>query len=113
MMAMPVSNSHLHLCLDGQEAPVSLHMDDADDAGIATQASSHDDIELPVGSLAIVKKFELGTQWLLLAFMPLAMLLIEGMLRDAGLQIPRSRRTPFVFSSISFAFRPPLRAPPL
>jgi len=110
---MPVSNSHLHVCLDGQEAPVSLHMDDVDDAGIASQASSHDDIELPVASVAIVKKFDLGIQWSWLIFVPLVMLIIEGLLRAAGLQIPRSRRIPLVFSSVSFAFRPPLRAPPV
>jgi hypothetical protein len=57
LLLLQISGAHLHLCFDGQEPPVSLHVLDAGAEHIPGFAfSQHQDEELDVGLASLIKK---------------------------------------------------------
>ena len=57
LLLLQVSGAHLHLCFDGQEPPVSLHVLDSGPEHFPGAAySQHQDEELESGLASLVKK---------------------------------------------------------
>lgn len=105
-----VGGAHLHLCLDGSEPPVSLHLSDsgvhhADESSSAT----HTDQDIAVGAEALVKKSSGDLDLPALAFVLALLLFFVALSRDvlpAFLSPPR-------LSPARVRLRPPLRGPPV
>jgi hypothetical protein len=108
VIMLRVGGTHLHLCFDGSEPPVSLHVADSgvhhDDAG----STRHADQDVAIGAEALVKKSSAALDLAMLAFV-LALLLFF---------VPRTPNPlPDFFtaprlSSARLRLRPPLRGPP-
>lgn len=61
VIAMPVSGEHLHMCLDGSEAPASIHLTDdgAHHPGLDTGFDhEHHDTDISLTGIALVKKVD-------------------------------------------------------
>jgi hypothetical protein len=103
------TDAHVHLCLDGQEAAVSIHIEHG--AGLnehlAEIGLDHRDldIDLGIGSITKLPKVDLPVMALLFS----ALLIAFNLLGKPPLA--RSRSTRFRFQSPSH-LRPPLRGPP-
>jgi len=58
--AMPASGAHLHLCLDGGEAPASIHLAEDgphhSESGTDAAPDTHNDKDLQLAAPAIAKK---------------------------------------------------------
>ena len=122
LVALRIAGSHLHLCFDGSEPPVSLHVSDA--AGHASHdhesghlaphgmdsasETHHDDLDVLVVGDAIVKKGSALSDATLFALV--AVLLVFAVARDRGGRIVSVHPT-FLPSSRP-RLRPPLRGPP-
>lgn len=114
VVTLRLLGAHAHLCFDGREPPVTLHITDAIDAHHADEASSglsasHDDLDVGVASDLLLKRIEASFDmvvlftafFLLLAFMP------------ASRHAPVRRDDPPPAPAAALPhFRPPLRAPP-
>jgi hypothetical protein len=105
-----VGGTHLHLCLDGSEPPVSLHLSDsgvhhADESTGAT----HADQDIAVGAEALVKKSFGDLELPTLAFVFALLLFFVAHSRDV---LPEFRFPPRL-SPARAHLRPPLRGPPL
>lgn len=104
-----VGGVHLHLCLDGSEPPVSLHVMDSDILHAEPLADpQHRDVDLNVAGEAIVKLKKIAAD---LPFLFVATLFLLGVLAFSRL-VPACYRLPIVASAQHF-LRPPLRGPPL
>lgn len=106
LLVVRVGGAHLHLCFDGGEPPVSLHlMDDAAHTGPGMQ-SGHQDMDVALAGEAFAKTAKLG--------LDLPILLIAALLAWSLFQAPRPSvpgyRLPLI-SAVHF-LRPPLRGPP-
>ncbi|MEJ0087375.1 MAG: hypothetical protein WDO72_17010 [Pseudomonadota bacterium] len=109
LFVLRIGGTHLHLCFDGSEAPVSLH---ATDSGVhhgeAVASLPHSDQDISVGVEALVKKSSAALDLLALTF-AFSLLLFF---------LPRSRHLPPDFlspprlSPARIRLRPPLRGPP-
>lgn len=102
-----IADSHLHLCFDGGEPPVSLHTLDGDAHHDAEDTTHNDqDIELPGATLAKVFSYLADAVLLFTCLTCLIVLLIP-------------QRAPLCFYRCLFTqsnlrlLRPPLRGPPL
>lgn len=98
-----VGGPHLHLCLDGLEPPVTLHL--ADDAAHPAGDQVHDDRTVDMGSPVLGKASPPGLDGALLA---LAVLLLFA----ASPVVPRPVRSAIRFELPPPFLRPPLRGPP-
>ena len=108
-LATRLGDAHLHLCLDGQEPPASIHMADGSVHDDAHHVDSvHNDRDVQVFDTALVKKA--GGSGDLLAAVFIATLLLL-LLPPAQSFSRRAIDVPIVLRS-SFALRPPLRGPP-
>jgi hypothetical protein len=109
VLAVRVSDTHLHLCFDGHEAPASVHIADASvhhDNPHDKEGRADTDVNPFVG--AFVKKADVDTDLALLAVVA-----VLGLLIPAIREIP-SIRAPLIHGVRSpFWLRPPLRGPPL
>jgi hypothetical protein len=111
VLAVRMTDTHLHLCFDGQEAPTSVHFADAsvhhdeqhDHDG---QAHSDQDIDPFVGT--VVKADDDGQP--LFALIVGTLLAIDLIPPDQGI-LPLARETPLAVHPPSY-LRPPLRGPP-
>lgn len=109
LLLVRVGEAHLHLCLDGQQHPVAMHMQDAPThKGSETSSDGHNDVDLDLSVSPWVKKIgadELPT--IVFAAVVLALLLpvLQSTIRPSQLLIP-------TLASV-FTLRPPLRGPPL
>jgi hypothetical protein len=102
-----VAGVHLHLCMDGQEAPSSLHLSDAGLHEDHHDDGDHDDLDLTGLWNVLAKKPQAGFDLpvlitgLLASFMPVV------------LPVTFSRSAePRITHADSRFYRPPLRAPP-
>lgn len=102
-----LGGAHLHLCLDGSEPPISLHVADSGEHHPGETAAPHDDQDLGLGADLLVKKPVGGFDLTALAF-ALAFLLFIAF-RAPG--IPPAPYT-LPFRSARTRLRPPLRGPP-
>ena len=111
VLAVRLTDTHLHLCFDGQEAPTSVHLADAsvhhdeqhDDEG---QAHSDQDIDPFIGT--VVKSDDDGQP--LFALIVASLLTIDLLPPDQGV-LPLDRKIPLA-TNPPFHLRPPLRGPP-
>lgn len=110
VLAVRLSDTHLHLCFDGQEAPASVHLADASvhhDEDHSDQGSHADqDIDPFVGTLV---KSDDDTQPLL-AFIVGALLTFDLLPPDHA--VPAFNRESPLAADDPFHLRPPLRGPP-
>lgn len=99
-----VVGTHLHFCLDGQEAPVAVHIADGE---IHHDGHQGDDVEIDDASAAKSWQQSLTASFLFVAivllWLPAAP---RSILPRAVVAILPQRRLPHVL-------RPPLRGPPL
>jgi hypothetical protein len=111
ILVMRVGGAHLHLCLDGGEPPVSVHLSaDAgtDDSHVGVGKTHHDQ-EVSLSGEILPKKLDGVLQ--LPVVLAAAVLLFLLPLVSVPV-IPRAR-TALIHSIPIFRIRPPLRAPPL
>lgn len=99
------SGAHSHLCFDGQEPPVTVHMDTLGEHLQHASDEQHVDADVDLNQLLIVKIIKVDLPVLIVAILLLALLF-----KRHSLLIPfRS----LVFYSRVTNLRPPLRAPPV
>ena len=98
------SGAHGHLCFDGQEPPMTVHMDMLGDHPEHGSKEKHIDADVDLSQLALAKLIKIDLP-LLTAIALLFAVLFEKTLVSIVLY---SR----IFSSYSIGLRPPLRAPP-
>lgn len=98
------SGVHGHFCFDGQEPPLSFHVDVLDGHTVHGDGDAHQDLDIEQSQSVLVKAFKLDL------FLPFLLALVI-ILRACG--------TTFTILSItstrprhSVGVRPPLRAPP-
>ena len=105
-----VAGLHLHLCLDGSEPPVSMHLEDSgvhhlDESGAG---ESHTDRDLPIASDVVVKKPVDTLDLSLLGALCALLLYLLARLRELVAFSPLPARV----RSARARLRPPLRGPP-
>lgn len=98
------SGVHGHLCFDGQEPPLSVHMDMLGDHAGHHAEENHKDADLNPGQLLLAKLLKLDLPCIIIAALLLAVLLFNS-------AVFASRYTPFYTYSHN-GLRPPVRAPP-
>lgn len=120
VIVMRVGGSHLHLCFDGSEPPVTLHVTDVGDhhadghhsseAHAATLLAdfAHEDQDVGVGSDLVSKKFSGDLDLALLALVCALLLFLIARARGATIAWRFSVSIPD-----RPHLRPPLRGPPL
>jgi hypothetical protein len=114
-VALRIAGAHLHLCFDGSEPPVSLHIADAGGHHAGDDASEHPidpvgghvDRDVAMSGDFVAKK---PTADLLLPFFVLAFALASFTLATVRNPLP-TYRSPLPCASRS-RLRPPLRGPP-
>lgn len=116
ILATRVGGAHLHLCLDGGEAPASVHLladldslggPDADGHGHA--GKTHHDVDASLTGEVVAKKF--GGARDLPAFVVTVIVLLIAAVPAARALIPHGNASSPPAVSV-FRIRPPLRAPP-
>ena len=109
LLVARIGGAHLHVCLDGAEAPVSFHtnmLEPYSDHDRSAQFSSDWDLNL-LGDV-VAKKVDNGIDTLM-PLLGIALLLTLPLTNS--ILIPHPRQRPISLSSVR-RFRPPLRAPP-
>lgn len=106
VMTAKASGAHVHLCMDGQEPPASVHLADVhDDEHHQEQGQADKDVNPLVG--ALVKKagpdFDAGLA---------VMLVVLSWDLPIAQQGPFPPDLPSIPRDLSFYWRPPLRGPP-
>ncbi len=103
-LLMSWSGVHGHFCFDGQEPPVSLHVDMLGGHTVHGHGDAHQDIDIEQSQSVLSKTFKLDL------FLPVFLALVV---------ILQTRGTTFTIQSITsprirhnVGVRPPLRAPP-
>lgn len=107
-LGVQVAGVHLHLCLDGREAPSDLHLSDA-----GLHADHHDDDEhndLDLTSLLGVQAKKSPSGLDLPVFIPTP---LEGTVSAAGPDVFHPAESPPDSIADYRHYRPPLRAPPV
>lgn len=114
VLLLRVGGAHLHLCFDGSEPPVSMHLGDsgvhhADDAGNdGPAADGHADRDVGIGADALLKKPSGSVEIPVLAILCGLLLIYLARRRDAlPVFIPAPKLSP-----VRTHLRPPLRGPP-
>ena len=109
LLPMRFANAHLHLCADGQEPPVSIHMQDAPTHFDASDsAPGHDDRDVEVPAAQAVVKVD-STDQLTLACIGQYFFALY-LAPDAGESPAALAATPHL--PAPFDLRPPTRGPP-
>lgn len=101
---------HVHLCFDGQEAPVSVHFEDGAELNehLTEITLQHHDLDVDVVSHLSNKPTKVDLPLVTLAFS--VILLVFGLFGRPLLASPRSLN--FRYRSRPY-FTPPLRGPPI
>jgi hypothetical protein len=107
VIVLRVGGTHLHLCFDGDEPPVSLHIADSGIHHADEPAGDHSDREITPGADALVKKSSDAVDALTLALLGAVLLFVVACGR---VPLP-DFRSPLPAPSRS-RLRPPLRGPP-
>lgn len=109
LVPLRMANAHLHFCLDGQQAPVSLHVQDRpghDHA--AEQLAGHTDVDVDFPVANTIAKLPSGGDDLPV-FLPLYVLAI--LLPAQRHEAPRPTVTVVDVGAVA-KLRPPVRGPP-
>lgn len=111
VLLMRMGGAHLHLCLDGGEPPVSVHL--STDTGVDQPhtgvGQGHHDQDVSLSGEALAKKLDGALQLPVL----LVAAFVLFLMRPMGGPIILRDRTTLVPRVPVFHIRPPLRAPPL
>lgn len=109
---MRVGGAHLHLCFDGGEPPVSVHLsaDTGADQPHAGVGQGHHDQDVSLSGEALAKKLDGALQLPILLVVAFVLFLLCRPV--GGIVVPRDRTAQFHPLPV-FRIRPPLRAPPL
>lgn len=112
LLPVRMANAHLHLCLDGQERPVSLHVQDvATHSGAeATTEQGHNDRDVDVSASLLTVKLSGGADDAPFAFLHLYVLTALLPLEHPTfslVDLPGAELTSVV------TLRPPVRGPPV
>jgi hypothetical protein len=111
ILVMRVGGAHLHLCMDGSEPPVSVHL--TADAGLDNtsigEGKAHHDQDVSLSGEVLAKKLD-GALHLPMLIAVAVVLFLVPLVRLPLL--PRDR-TSLIHPIPIFRIRPPLRAPPL
>lgn len=99
--------THLHVCFDGQEPPLSVHVLDVDHIDLHGNDAAHDDLDIDPLGKAPPKPFHSD-----LPVLALAMMFWILLWRSAA-AVPAPLRYLSFPRSLPRYWRPPLRAPPL
>lgn len=109
LLLVRVGDAHLHLCLDGQQYPVAIHVQDAPThQGPEASFDGHNDIDVDLSIAPWIKKMGVDEMPIMVFAAVLLVLLLPVLLdaiRPAQLLIPS---LPSVFT-----LRPPPRGPPV
>ena len=109
VVALRIGGSHLHLCFDGGEPPLSLHLaDSGQHHGDEAATAPHSDQDVSIGSEALVKKSSAVLDLAALAFAFALLLFFLPRVRDP---LPAFFAPPRL-SPARTRLRPPLRGPP-
>ena len=108
---MRVGGAHLHLCLDGGESPVSVHLsaDTGADQPNSGVNQTHHDQDLSLSGEVLSKKADVAFD---LAVLLVAAFVLFWMPLVSRPVLPRGQTTLIPPPSL-FRIRPPLRAPPV
>ena len=111
ILVMRVGGAHLHLCMDGSEPPVSVHLtaDMAQDEGATSVDQTHHDQDLSLSGEVLAKKSDGAPHLPML----LAIAVILFLIPLVRLPVVPRDRTSLIHRIPIFRIRPPLRAPPL
>ena len=109
VLAIRGGDAHLHLCGDGQEQPVALHMLDAPGQHHDQAEAGHNDRDLDVSAPALVKKTGDFDDLTLAAVLTFAWVSLAPVVAQIE---PIAAAHPLPITSLFF-LRPPLRGPPL
>lgn len=111
VLVMRLGGAHLHLCLDGSEPPVSVHLtDDARVNGSHTGVGqAHHDQDVSLSGEVLAKKLDAALQLPAL----LAALVLLFVVPLVLVAIVRRDRTLLIHPIPIFRIRPPRRAPPV
>jgi hypothetical protein len=114
VLVLRIGGAHLHLCFDGSEPPVAMHLGDsgvhhADEAaGLESGSNEHADRDIGIGADALVKKPTGSIEIPLLAVLFGLLLFYVARRRDVlPVYLP-----PFLLTPARAHLRPPLRGPP-
>ena len=109
-IVVPIGGAHLHLCFDGQEPAVSMHVSDGEAHHSRAQISqSHEDMDLSAVGEVAAKKFERNLDLAALLAVTIVLLLRWDAVDVSILQFASSpAHSPSIFSLL-----PPLRGPPV
>ena len=111
ILVMRVGGAHLHLCFDGSEPPVSVHV--SVDAGIDDShvgvGKAHYDQDVSLSGELLAKKVDGALQLPMLLAVAVLLFLVPFVRVPF---VPRDR-TALIHPIPIFRIRPPLRAPPL
>lgn len=111
VLVMRVGGAHLHLCLDGSEPSVSVHL--TDDAGLddshAGVGQAHHDQDVSLSGEVLAKKMDAALQ-LPALFAALVLLFVVPLVL---VRVAPRDRTSLIHPIPIFRIRPPLRAPPV
>ena len=99
------SGTHGHICFDGQEPPLTLHIELIGDHPEHHADEKHVDANLDLNQLLIIKLVKID-----LPFLITASLMLIVLFKKSVISISFYSR---VFSSHLIGLRPPLRAPPI
>jgi hypothetical protein len=114
VLIMRIGGAHLHVCFDGSEPPVAMHLGDSgvhhaqEPAHGNPAGEPHSDQDVGIGADALVKKPSGSLEIPLLAL--LSGLLLFYVARRRDVLPPFS--SPLQLSPIRAHLRPPLRGPP-
>ena len=110
LLPVRMASAHLHLCLDGQERPISVHVQDVPTHhGVAGAAGGHNDIDVDVSTSVSTKKAS-NTDELSPAI--LGAYVIAVVLTDYAPVAPRIEVVTAALVPV-FELRPPPRGPPV
>jgi hypothetical protein len=107
--AVPAIGAHLHLCLDGTEAPTSVHVAEVGGLHSQSEDAGHHDIDVGLGLETLAKK--VGSAPDALKVLPTAPVRFVRPLAVA-IGLVRVTPTPSV-RSIHYRIAPPPRGPPV
>jgi hypothetical protein len=107
--AVPAIAAHLHLCLDGSDAPTSVHVAEVGGLHSQSDGSGHHDFDVNLDREAVAKK--VGSAPDFLKVLPTAPVLF---VRPLAIAIALSRATPSpIVRSVHYRIAPPPRGPPV
>lgn len=112
LVPMRMANAHLHFCLDGQQAPVSLHVQDKPGHDHAAEhvADGHTDVDVDFSVANTLAKLPGAGDDTLPVFLPLYVLAVFVPTQQH--ELPRQTIT-VVDTSVIARLRPPVRGPPV